>query len=133
MADARLRCGGDDRGPGHAPSVHRALPGHRPGESDPAPSPVELDRLIHEPARLIIVSNLAIVDEADFVYLSARTGLTAGNISSHMSRLEDAGYVRIQKSFVGKRPRTTYSLTVVGRDAFERYRTQVDGLLRSAD
>lgn len=101
--------------------------------SDPAPSPIELDRLIHEPARLVIVSNLAIVDEADFVYVSARTGLTAGNISSHMSRLEDAGYVRIEKSFVGKRPRTTYSLTVEGRDAFERYRAQVGGLLRSVD
>lgn len=100
--------------------------------SDHTPSPVELDRLIHEPARLVLVSNLAIVDEADFVYLSARTGLTAGNISSHMSRLEDAGYVRIEKSFAGKRPRTTYALTAAGSEAFERYRAQVDGLLRSA-
>jgi len=96
-----------------------------------APSPVELDRLIHEPARLLLVSNLAIVDEADFVYLTARTRLTAGNISSHMSRREDAGYVRIEKSFAGKRPRTTYALTDVGRSAFERDRRQVEGLLRS--
>ena len=95
-----------------------------------SPPPVELDRLIHEPARLLLVSNLAIVDEADFVYLSARTHLTAGNISSHMTRLEDAGYVRIEKSFSGRKPRTTYRLTATGREAFERYRGQVDGLLR---
>ena len=99
--------------------------------SDEATSPLELDRLIHEPARLVLVSNLAIVDEADFVFLSARTGLTAGNISSHMSRLENAGYVTIEKSFAGKRPRTTYALTTAGREAFERYRAQVDGLLRA--
>jgi DNA-binding MarR family transcriptional regulator len=96
-----------------------------------SPPPVELDRLIHEPARLLLVANLAIVDEADFVYLSARTHLTAGNISSHMSRLEGAGYVRIEKSFAGRKPHTTYALTADGRAAFERYRTQVDGLLRS--
>jgi DNA-binding MarR family transcriptional regulator len=95
------------------------------------PGPVELDRLVHEPARLLLMSNLAIVAEADFVYLSARTGLTAGNISSHMTRLEDAGYVHIEKGFAGKRPRTTYALTERGRSAFEVYRRQVDGLLRS--
>ena len=94
---------------------------------------VEIDRLIHEPARLMLISNLAVVDEADFVFLSRRTGLTAGNISAHMSRLEDAGYVRIEKSFAGKRPRTTYSLTETGRTAFGRYREQVDSLLRNRD
>ena len=102
----------------------------RPGVSR-GPGPVELDGLIHAPARLLLVSNLAIVDEADFVYLSARTGLTAGNISSHMTRLEDAGYVRIEKGFAGKRPRTTYALTERGRSAFDLYRRQVDSLLRS--
>lgn len=100
------------------------------GDHD-TPAPPQLDRLIHEPARLLLVSNLAIVDEADFVYLSARTGLTAGNISSHMSRLEDAGYVRIEKAFAGRRPRTTYALTATGRAAFGRYRETVDGLLRN--
>lgn len=101
------------------------------GTGDGAPRPPRLDRLIHEPARLLLISNLAIVDEADFVYLSAQTQLTAGNISSHMSRLEDAGYVRIEKSFVDRRPRTTYALTEAGRAAFERYRSEVGGLLRS--
>lgn len=90
--------------------------------------PFELDRLIHEPARLVLVSNLYVVDEADFVYLSRRTGLTDGNISSHMSRLEAAGYVAIDKAIVGKRPRTTYALTPEGRAAFERYRRQVQSL-----
>lgn len=88
-----------------------------------------LDRLIHEPARLVLVSNLAVVDEADFVFLSRRTGLTAGNISSHMARLEEAGYVAVTKTFVGKRPRTVYRLTRAGTKAFERYRAQVANLL----
>jgi DNA-binding MarR family transcriptional regulator len=94
---------------------------------------MELDRLIHEPARLVLVSNLYIVDEADFVYLSRRTGLTDGNISSHMSRLEAAGYVTIDKTIVGKRPRTTYALTPEGRSAFDQYRRQVQGLLAGSD
>lgn len=89
----------------------------------------DIDRLIHEPARLVLVSNLAIIDEADFVYLSKRTGLTAGNISSHMGKLEAAGYVDVTKSFIGRRPRTTYHLTTTGRSAFDRYRTQVGDLL----
>ncbi len=88
----------------------------------------ELDRLIHEPARLVLMSNLYVVDEADFVFLSRRTGLTDGNISSHMSRLEKAGYVSIDKTIVGKRPRTTYALTPEGRAAFARYREQVRGI-----
>ncbi len=91
--------------------------------------PPEFDRLIHEPARLVLMSNLYVVEEADFVFLSRQTGLTAGNISSHMSRLEDAGYVTIEKSIVGKRPRTTYALTGEGRTAFGRYRNQVTGIL----
>ncbi len=93
----------------------------------------DIDRLIHEPARLILVSNLYVVDEADFVYLSARTGFTSGNISSHMSKLEAAGYVEVTKSFVEKRPRTTYRLTKAGRSAFEQYRASVEGLLSTAE
>lgn len=102
--------------------------------TDGAPGlPVEVDRLIHEPARLLLVANLYMVDEADFVYLARRTGLTAGNISSHMSRLEDAGYVAIDKGFEGKRPRTIYRLTPQGRSAFERYRAQVSGFLAALE
>ncbi len=87
-----------------------------------------LDRLIHEPARLRLMTLLYVVDEADFVFLSDRTGFTAGNISSHMSKLEDADYVEVTKTFVDRRPRTTYRLTPRGRRAFERYRETLDGL-----
>lgn len=92
----------------------------------------DLDPVIHESARLVLVSNLFVVDEADFVYLANRTGYTSGKISSHMSKLEEAGYVEIRKEFVGKRPRTTYQLTEAGRRAFERYRTSIAGLLNVA-
>lgn len=88
-----------------------------------------LDRLIHEPSRLILMSNLAVVDEADFVFLARQTGFTAGNISSHMTRLEAAGYVAVDKTFVGKRPRTVYRLTRAGKTAFESYRLNVAELL----
>lgn len=93
----------------------------------------EIDRLIHEPARLVLVSSLYVVDEADFVYLANRTGFTAGNISSHMTKLETAGYVEVTKTFVGKRPRTTYKLTEIGRDAFTQYRASLEGLLNAVD
>ena len=92
-----------------------------------------IDRLIHEPARLVLVSSLYVVDEADFVYLANRTGFTSGNISSHMTKLETAGYVGVTKTFVGKRPRTTYKLTETGRHAFKQYRASVEGLLNAAD
>lgn len=95
--------------------------------------PIDVDRLIHEPARLMLMANLYIVEEADFVFLARRTGLTAGNISSHMSRLEDAGYVTIDKAFEGRRPRTTYRLSASGRVAFDRYRRQVAGFLAALD
>jgi DNA-binding MarR family transcriptional regulator len=90
-----------------------------------------IDRLIHEPARLMLMSSLYVVDEADFVNLAARTGFTAGNISSHMAKLEAAGYVEIRKGYADRKPRTTYRLTDAGRRAFEVYRTQVASLLEA--
>jgi predicted ArsR family transcriptional regulator len=93
----------------------------------------EIDRLIHEPARLVLVSSLYVVDEADFVYLANRTGFTSGNISSHMTKLQTAGYVEVTKAFVGNRPRTTYKLTKTGRRAFRQYRASVEGLLNAAE
>ena len=93
----------------------------------------EIDRLIHEPARLVLVSSLYVIDEADFVYLANRTGFTSGNISSHMTKLETAGYVEVTKTFIGKRPRTTYKLTKTGRRAFKQYRASVEGLLNAVD
>lgn len=92
----------------------------------------EFDRDLHEPARLVLVANLFVVDEADFVFLSKQTGLTAGNISFHMAKLEEVGYVDVRKEFVGKKPRTTYKLTPAGRAAFslhrERLREVLDGV-----
>ena len=83
-----------------------------------------LDRLIHEPARLAIMAVLSACESADFAYLLNTTGLSKGNLSAHLSKLEEGGYVAIAKSFKGKYPNTTCSLTPVGRRAFNTYRKQ---------
>ena len=84
-----------------------------------------VDRLIHEPARLMIMTILNAVDEADFLYLLNETGLTRGNLSTHLSKLEAAGYITIEKTFRGKIPRTVCGLSEVGRTAFGKYRKQL--------
>jgi DNA-binding transcriptional ArsR family regulator len=88
-----------------------------------------IDRLIHEPARMLIMSLLAVVESADFLFLQRQTGLTAGNLSSHLSRLEEAGYVKVEKQFVGKKPNTMLGLTRDGRQAFDRYRDRLSQVL----
>jgi DNA-binding HxlR family transcriptional regulator len=80
-----------------------------------------LDRVIHEPARLMIVTVLYAVAEADFLYLQNECGLTQGNLSSHLSRLEEERYVLVKKTFKGKYPLTVCGLTQKGRQAFEEY------------
>ncbi len=82
----------------------------------------KVDRLIHEPARLQIISLLSVLEEADFLFVLQRTGQTRGNLSSHIAKLETAGYVEVTKAFVGKIPRTVYRLTAPGRRAFNTYR-----------
>lgn len=89
----------------------------------------DIDKLIHEPARMVIMIVLYAVAEADFVFLTQETGLTHGNLSSHLSKLEDAGYVRVKKEFVDKKPRTVLSLTLEGRKAFRDYRQTLQRLL----
>ena len=89
----------------------------------------EVDRIIHEPARLMVVALLAAVKEADFQYLHQSTGLTKGNLSVHLSKLEEAGYVAIQKTFRGKYPLTICQLTDRGREVFENYRKVVRAAL----
>ena len=84
-----------------------------------------VDRLIHEPARLMIVAILYAVESADFLYLHRETELTKGNLSSHLSKLEGAGYVDIEKTYRGKIPLTICRLTDKGRQAFENYRQQL--------
>jgi DNA-binding transcriptional ArsR family regulator len=80
-----------------------------------------LDRVIHEPARLMIVTTLYAVTEADFLYLQNECGLTQGNLSSHLSKLEEVRYVAVEKTFKGKYPLTVCRLTAKGRKAFEEY------------
>jgi len=88
----------------------------------------EMDRLLHEPARLLLMAYLYVVEKADFVFLMNQTGLTAGNVSSHMSRLMAAEYVDQEKSFVGNRPQTSYHLSPAGRRAFDGYREHLGQL-----
>jgi DNA-binding transcriptional ArsR family regulator len=92
-------------------------------------SVTELDRLIHEPARLLIVTILSSVASADFLFLQRETGLTKGNLSAHLSKLEEAGYVRIEKTFRGKLPLTVCKLTVAGRKAVSQYRQQLQDFM----
>jgi DNA-binding MarR family transcriptional regulator len=87
--------------------------------------------VIHEPARLLIVAVLSVVESADFLFLMNQTKLTRGNLSSHLSKLEAAGYVEIKKEFVEKIPRTLLSLTEKGRKAFVEYRRYMQQVLDS--
>jgi DNA-binding transcriptional ArsR family regulator len=80
-----------------------------------------IDRLIHEPARLMIVTVLYAVAEADFLYLQNECGLTQGNLSSHLTKLEEANYVAVEKKFKGKYPLTVCNLTSKGRKALREY------------
>lgn len=95
--------------------------GNRTGDKDDG-HPDVIDRIIHEPARLNIMAQLYMLESADFIFLMRQTGMTWGNLSSHMSRLDKAGYITIEKEFVGKRPHTMLRLTEGGREAFQRYR-----------
>ncbi len=89
----------------------------------------ELDRVIHEPARLTIAALLSSVKEADFLYLLRETKLTKGNLSTHLMRLEEAGYVEIDKTFRGKIPLTIVRLSSEGRAAFQDYRKSMKDIL----
>src|ERR1044071_4657348 len=92
-------------------------------------SVTELYRLIHEPARLLIVTILASVVIADFLFLQRETGLTKGNLSAHLSKLEEAGYVKIEKTFKGKLPLTICKLTAAGKRALTEYRQQLQDFM----
>jgi DNA-binding HxlR family transcriptional regulator len=92
-----------------------------------------LDRLIHEPARLAIMTALSSCQYADFLFLQRLTGLTAGNLSSHLTKLETAGLVWVNKQIVGKRPRTTTGLTEKGRAAVKVHWKQLEKLRLQAE
>jgi DNA-binding MarR family transcriptional regulator len=95
----------------------------------------EIDRAIHSPARLKIIALLSVVESADFTFILNQTGLTRGNLSSHLSRLEEVGYIRVKKEFVDRIPRTLISLTVEGHHAIRAYRENmklvIDELLKT--
>ncbi|MGC1120060.1 MAG: transcriptional regulator [Candidatus Methanofastidiosia archaeon] len=81
----------------------------------------DINKLIHEPARLLILAHLYVVNSADFLFLQRQTGLTSGNLSSHVTKLEEAGYIEIEKEFVDRKPHTMLRLTERGRNAFKDY------------
>lgn len=89
----------------------------------------EIDRLIHEPARLAVVALLTVIESADFTFLMNQTGLSWGNLSTHLSKLEEAGYVEVEKTFKGRRPNTNLRLTLAGRKAFKDYRRSMIQIL----
>lgn len=89
----------------------------------------ELDRLIHEPARLLIVTILSTVASADFLFIQRETGLTKGNLSAHLSKLEKEGYIKIEKTFKGKLPLTICRLTSAGQRALKTYRQQMQSFM----
>lgn len=90
---------------------------------------VELDRLIHEPARLVVMTILNVVESADFLYLLREAGLTKGNLSAHLARLEEAEYIVIEKSFRGKKPHTNCRISAKGRRAYKSYVDQLKNAL----
>ena len=92
----------------------------------------DLDRLIHEPARLAILTALAACKATDFLYLQRLTGLSKGNLSSHLSKLENADLVSVEKEFVGKIPNTRIGITRAGRAAVERHWTRLDRLRQAS-
>jgi DNA-binding MarR family transcriptional regulator len=89
----------------------------------------KIDRLIHEPSRYTLMAYLYVVEVADFLFLLRQTGMTWGNLSAHLCKLEAAGYVVIEKEFLGKKPHSIVRLTDEGRNAFEEYRGNMKRIL----
>ncbi len=90
---------------------------------------LDLDRLVHEPARLAILTVLASAEEVDFLFLQQITGLTKGNLSAHAQKLEAGGYLASRKFFRGRIPATCFAITPEGRTALEAYHRQLRSLL----
>ena len=89
-----------------------------------------LDQLIHAPARLNIITNLYVVESADFIFLKNLTGLTWGNLSAHVSKLQEAGYVDVEKTIVNKKTHSVAKLTKEGRKAFDAYKEKMKEVLK---
>jgi len=96
-----------------------------PDNSDALKAFSDIDRVVHEPSRLSILAHLYVIESADFIFLMRQTGLTWGNLSSHLSKLETSGYIEIEKQFKGKKPNTMLRITDKGRGAFLDYRQKM--------
>lgn len=90
----------------------------------------KLDDLIHSRIRLAVLALLITVDEAEFVFLKEKVNATDGNLSVHLKKLEDAGYIAVKKEFINRKPRTMYSLTKTGRKAFEAYLDNLEKMIK---
>ncbi len=91
----------------------------------------DIDRLIHEPSRLMIMAHLFVVESADFLFLQRQIQMTPGNLSAHLSKLEDAGYVEVTKEFIERKPHTALALTSKGRNAFKQYSRSIKKIANS--
>jgi DNA-binding MarR family transcriptional regulator len=102
--------------------------------SDPHPEPdlhplAEINQIIHAPARLMVLTYLYVVESADYVFLMRMTGLTWGNLATHLGKLEEVGYIEMEKAFKDKKPHTTIHLTERGRAAFREYKKSMQQVL----
>jgi DNA-binding MarR family transcriptional regulator len=108
------------------PEPHEEPASSVPGEISQL---AEIDRLVHEPARLMLLALLCVVESADFTFIMNQTGLSWGNLSAHMSKLEEAQYIEVVKTFKDRRPNTQLRLTPKGRSAFREYRQKMKTIL----
>jgi DNA-binding HxlR family transcriptional regulator len=120
----------------HARGHGQPPPPTPPASPTPPPPPatgaaLDLDRLIHERMRLGIVSALAVNDQLSFNDLKTLLRTTDGNLSVHARKLEEAGYIRCDKSFVGRLPKTEYRLTAAGKGALERYLDHMEAIIHA--
>jgi DNA-binding MarR family transcriptional regulator len=98
--------------------------------TDPELHPLaDIDRVVHASARLMVLTYLYVVESADYLFLMRLTGLTWGNLSTHLTKLEEAGYIAIEKEFRGKKPHSIIHLTNEGRAAFRKYKKSMQRVL----
>ena len=92
---------------------------------------MRIDKIVHEPARLLILAYLSFLNNADFIFLMKQTGLTRGNLSSHLVKLESSGYINVNKKFVGRVPRTLLQITKKGKNALSNYKKEMNKVLQN--
>ena len=93
----------------------------------------DIDRLVHEPTRLMVIASLYVVESADYTFLMRQVGLTWGNLSAHLSKLEEAGYIQVEKTYRGKRPYTLVRLSDLGRITFKNYVSRMKTIFNDLD